>query len=142
MTTSNPEGHQLELFDLSGHPTTRPRQPSLGRLVLQIRQDQAVVASIAGLVGLTVVFALGVERGKQLVRSERVLLARQQSQPLETSAPIGRTLSETVAARTPTPSVNTMKLAPASTPPSVKPTAPSQLAATTTGGSRDRKSVV
>ena len=77
MTVRTPDG-QLELFDLSGHPTVKPRPPSLGRLILQIRQDQLVVAGIAGLVGLTIVFALGVERGKQLVRAERVLLAREQ----------------------------------------------------------------
>ena len=78
MTVSSPDG-QLELFDLSGQPTAKPRHTTLGRLVLQIRQDQLMVAGIAGLVGLTVVFALGVERGKQLVRSEAVLLARQQA---------------------------------------------------------------
>ena len=137
MTVSNPEGHQLELFDLSGHPTTRPRQPSLGRLVLQIRQDQVVVAGIAGLVGLTVVFALGVERGKQLVRSERVLLARQQQpQPLDTPAPTSRALSETGAVKTLMPSANATKSAPVSTPSSVKSTAPKKLVAATPGASR------
>ena len=80
MTVSSPDG-QLELFDLSGQPTAKPRHTTLGRLVLQIRQDQLMVAGIAGLVGFTVVFALGVERGKQLVRSERVLFARQQPPP-------------------------------------------------------------
>ena len=136
MTVTNHEG-QLELFDLSGHPTTRPRQPSLGRLVLQIRQDQLVVASIAGLVGLTVVFAFGVERGKQLVRSERVLLARQQHpQQLDASAPTGRVVSESGTAKTPTPSADSTKQVPAATPSSVKPTAPSKLAAPIPGGSR------
>ena len=37
-----------------------------------------MLAAMAAIVGLTVVFAGGVERGKQLVRSERMLLSRQE----------------------------------------------------------------
>jgi len=96
MTVTNRDG-QLELFDLSGHPTVKPRQPSLGRFVWQIRQDQLVIAGIAGLVGFTIVFALGVERGKQLVRSERVLLAREQPLPVSAPAADSRKISETPA---------------------------------------------
>src|SRR3990167_5394875 len=100
MTVRSPDG-QLELFDLSGQPTAKPRHTTLGRLVLQIRQDQLMVAGIAGLVGLTVVFALGVERGKQLVRSERVLLARQQAPKPQVVAPVpssAKTTKPSVAA--------------------------------------------
>ena len=118
MTVRTPDG-QLELFDLSGHPTTKPRPPSLGRFVLQIRQDQLVVAGIAGLVGLTMVFALGVERGKQLVRSERVVLAREEPQPP----------SKPASAKTATPE-------PSAAPAPVKPTPPSKVAASKPGVSR------
>ena len=111
MTVTNRDG-QLELFDLSGHPAEKPRQPSLGRFMWQIRQDQLVVASIAGLIGLTIVFALGVERGKQLVRSEHTLLAREE--PLPVSVP-----------------ANIVKPATAAPTVSVKPSAPSKLAAST-----------
>ena len=117
MTVTNHDG-QLELFDLSGHPAAKLRPPSLGRLVLQIRQDQLVVASIAGLVGLTIVFALGVERGKQLVRSERVLLAREQPLPMSASA------AKTAKPPTPAPTAP------------VKPSAPSRLAGSTSQASR------
>lgn len=70
--------NQLELFDLSKQPAARMTRESLGRVFLHFRYDQLVLGSIAGLLGLTVIFACGVERGKQLVRSERVLLGRQQ----------------------------------------------------------------
>jgi cell division septation protein DedD len=55
------------------------------------------LAGIAGLIGLTVVFACGVERGKQLARYERVLLAR------EPAAPPARPQTSGVGARTPEP---------------------------------------
>lgn len=69
--------HQLELFDLARRAGGLPHRAPLGRLILHLRHDQAVLAGIAGLIGLTVVFACGVERGKQLARYERVLLARE-----------------------------------------------------------------
>jgi len=125
MTVRTPDG-QLELFDLTGHPTVKPRPPSLGRLVLQIRQDQLVVAGIAGLVGFTIVFALGVERGKQLVRSERVLLAREQP-----PAPSG---SATAIPATPTAA--TVKPATAAPPAPVKPSAPKTRVASASPASR------
>lgn len=73
-----PEG-QLELFDLSGQPSARARDAAPGHCSLHLRHDHLVLISIAGLIGVTVVFACGVERGKQLVRAERMLLARQPS---------------------------------------------------------------
>lgn len=70
--------NQLELFDVANQPTARLRQESIGRFLLQVRYDQAVLASIAALIGVAVVFACGVERGKQLVRGERALVAHPQ----------------------------------------------------------------
>ena len=67
---------QLELFDVTKAGRPAPRLQALGWLLVQLRYDQVVLVGIAGLIGMTVVFALGVERGKQLVRSERALLAR------------------------------------------------------------------
>jgi cell division protein FtsN len=64
------DDQQLELFDLSGQPVARLRHEALGRLVFQLRYDQLVLTCMALLMGLTVVFACGVERGKRLVRLE------------------------------------------------------------------------
>ena len=61
---------QLELFDLV-EPPGQPRPPRLGVFRLQVRYDQVLIGGIVALIGLTVVFALGVERGKQLARAER-----------------------------------------------------------------------
>ena len=69
---------QLELFDLTHQSSPQPRRDMLGRLSLHLRHDQLVLAGIAGLIASTVVFACGVERGKQLVRAERAVLAKQQ----------------------------------------------------------------
>ena len=55
--------------------------------MLHLRHDQLVLAGIGGLMGLTVVFACGVERGKQLTRGERTLMAQQALQPSQTQAP-------------------------------------------------------
>ena len=138
MTATNRDG-QLELFDLSGHPAAKPRQPSLGRFMLQIRQDQLVVAGIASLVGLTIVFALGVERGKQLVRSERVLLAREQTLPVSAPAADSRKAAETPVNKPAAKSAASATVSPA-TP--VKPSTPSKLAASTSPVSRYAVQVV
>ena len=76
MTLENRES-QLELFDVQRQSAPRPSREAVGRLLIHLRYDQCVLAGMAGLIGLTMIFACGVERGKQLVRSERVLLARQ-----------------------------------------------------------------
>ena len=41
---------------------------------IPVRHDQLILVGIAGLLAVTVVFATGVERGKRLVRTERLLL--------------------------------------------------------------------
>lgn len=69
---------QLELFDLANQTAPRPNRESLGRVLLQARYDQLLLTGVGVLLGLTVIFACGVERGKQLVRTEHLVLARQQ----------------------------------------------------------------
>lgn len=66
--------NQLEFFDVTRQPAPRPHRESLGRVWLQLRYDQLLLGTMAGVIGLTIVFACGVERGKQLVRAERTLL--------------------------------------------------------------------
>ena len=80
---------QLELFE-RGAPSARPpHRETLGRFLVQARYDQLVLVGIAGLIGVTVVFASGVERGKQLARTERALLTREPSTAPATSV-VGR----------------------------------------------------
>lgn len=76
------QGKQLELFELTHQSAPRPHhRDTLGRVLLQLRHDQLVLVTMAGVIGLTIIFASGVERGKQLVRTERAILARQQTAP-------------------------------------------------------------
>ena len=69
--------NQLELFDVANQPAARMHRESLGRMVVHLRYDQAILLGIAALLGITVIFAFGVERGKQLVRSDALRVARQ-----------------------------------------------------------------
>lgn len=69
---------QLELFDVTSQPTRRPVRASASELQLALRYDQLVVAGMAAVIGLTIIFAGGVERGKQLARTERALLVREE----------------------------------------------------------------
>ncbi len=93
MTPVNPEG-QLELFDLASQPAPRLRPEHVGRFLLQLRYDQLAVGCIACVLGLTVIFACGVERGKQLVRSERAMLAREQTGGWQPKRRVAATPSE------------------------------------------------
>ena len=68
---------QLELFKGEAPSARPPHRETLGRFLVQARYDQLVLVGIAGLIGVTVVFASGVERGKQLARTERALLTRE-----------------------------------------------------------------
>lgn len=69
---------QLELFELQPGAPPRIRRETLGRIQVHLRHDQAMLSAIAGVLVMTVVFACGVERGKTLVRAERLLAVRQQ----------------------------------------------------------------
>lgn len=73
--TSGPEG-QLELFEVGQRCAPAPRRYSLGRVFVHARYDQLVLAGIAGIIGLTIIFASGVERGKRLARGERAAATR------------------------------------------------------------------
>jgi len=65
---------QLELFGTTlPQAAIRRRNPVLGNL--RLRDDHVILLTIAGLLAVTVVFAMGVERGKQVARAERPLLA-------------------------------------------------------------------
>ncbi len=73
-------GGQLELFEVRRQAAPRQRI-SLGRSVVEVRHDQLLLLGIGCLLGLTTVFALGVERGRRLVRSERRLLEADAARP-------------------------------------------------------------
>lgn len=94
------QGKQLELFELTRQSAPRPHhRDTLGRVLLQLRHDQLVLAAMAGVVGLTIIFASGVERGKQLARTERAILARQQAAPqVSAAAPAPMTAPATITA--------------------------------------------
>ena len=89
--------NQLELFDLANQPAARMRRESFGRIFVHLRYDQALLLAIGALLALTVIFAGGVERGKQLVRAETLRVAR--SAPTE--APAQPKASEPKAAAEP-----------------------------------------
>lgn len=85
--------NQLELFDLSKPSLPKPRKETLGQILLRLRYDQLVLMVMGSIIGITVIFACGVERGKQLARTERhLMLARQQPEAasLNESAPLKR----------------------------------------------------
>jgi cell division septation protein DedD len=102
------QGTQLELFELAGNSAPRPHhREALGRVLLQLRYDQLILGAMGTIIGLTVVFASGVERGKQLARSERSMLARQvpdalSEPPALPVAPEMRPAPEQLAAGAPT----------------------------------------
>lgn len=105
---------QLELFELPTQTSQRRGSASVGSVSL--RYDHAVLATIVGLIGCSVVFALGVERGKQLVRAERPLLDARP--PIRDHAASTHTPSqEASAAPSATPSRSPNASAPATMPP-------------------------
>ena len=115
MTPVNHEG-QLELFDVTQQPAPRLHRETWGRVWLQLRYDQLVLTGIGGLLGIAVIFAFGVERGKQLARTERPLLARVESAPAaeQGAKPAKQAVSEPETTVKPATK-------PASTTPSVAP---------------------
>ena len=79
--------NQLELFE-GAQPSARPpHREMLGRVFVQARYDQLVLVGMAALIGVTVIFASGVERGKQLARGERALIVREPAKPVNTATP-------------------------------------------------------
>lgn len=138
--TSGRHENQLELFDV-GPPAARPphREP-LGRFLLHARYDQLVLAGIAGLIGLTVVFACGVERGKQLVRAERPLVTRQQP---ASPASTGSRGEPSAVTRVVPPTAPATGHQPASAPaaPSLTPLTPKVKPVSTPGSGKSRYAV-
>jgi len=64
---------QLHLFEVPAAPAAQRERLRLGALFL--RPDHVLLSLMFGLVGLSVIFALGVERGRQVAQAERPLLA-------------------------------------------------------------------
>ncbi len=131
MSSSQPQG-QLEFFDLTRQPHVKPRPPSLGRFLLTLRYDQAVLCGIAGLIGVTIVFACGVERGKQINRTERALITREEFAPAAGAsaksvavAPVGEVAATKKASPAPASTKSSPAIVPAT---SVKKKEPSKLA--------------
>ncbi len=127
-----PSGHerQLELFDLAHGPAPRPYREAVGRVQWHLRYDQLILAAIAGVMGLTVVFASGVERGKQLARTERPMLPREEATSAPSAAP-GAVASPAVIPQpiSSTPSAKAQKKSPPMPASSPKGTTPSKVAA-------------
>jgi cell division septation protein DedD len=69
-------GKQLELFDVRAPATPQAHREASDRWLVALRYDHALLAAMAGIMGVTVVFACGVERGRRLARVERIQLAR------------------------------------------------------------------
>ena len=84
------EGQQAELIELASHAPVRRSAASIG--TLQMRHDHAVLVGIAGLLSCSVVFAVGVERGKQLARAEQPVLPPAVAAPALAKAEPARTL--------------------------------------------------
>ena len=135
------DGQQFELFDLSGQPVARLRHEALGRLVFQLRYDQLVLSSMALLMGLTVVFAFGVERGKGLGRRETASTAfvRQSSaNPPASALPSSEEPGPERAAR-PMPSTPTNPVEPQTAPPAAPQAKPKSRVASATAASTTTK---
>ncbi len=115
MSAGEPE-QQLELFTLEGRSVPRVRHERHGYVAWHMRYDQAMLAGIGAVIAITVVFASGVERGKHLVRGERV--AR-----VSTEAP--------AAPNRPVPLI--------AQPPTAEPTAPNTTKKTATTSGKERR---
>lgn len=77
---------QLELFGALP-PGSPPKRAVFHIGMLPLRHDHLVLVLLLGLVTSSVVFALGVERGKHLARVERLLLVAPSSSSQRASAP-------------------------------------------------------
>lgn len=136
MTPGSPE-RQLELFDVANQSVSRPRFDLPGRIILQCRHDQLVLWGIGVLVGVTVVFATGVERGKRLARSEHRMLAREL--PSMEAATPGASAKAPKASPAPQAGVE-VKPAPVVVPKAVKKQ-PSKVVAEPAGKSKSRYAI-
>ena len=125
---------QLELFDVKQPSAPRaPHRELLGQLRLQLRYDQLVVGGIASLIAVTIIFACGVERGKQLARAEHSTTAHQESvsaQPSITRGPsaISEPAPAAPASEAGGPRAPVAPLAPKVKPPSQPPAGRSRYA--------------
>ena len=75
------EENQLELFHLEGQAAPKPHRELVGHVRLQLRFDQFILASVVGIISLTIIFACGVERGKQIARYEGSASSALEPQP-------------------------------------------------------------
>lgn len=101
---------QLELFEMP-QQAPQPRRALALIRDLHVRPDHAVLLMIIGLIGVSVVFATGVERGKQLARTERLLQPSQATLSAEAKAP-SQVPAGASAGGTERPSVPSLKTAP------------------------------
>ena len=111
-TTSGEQ--QLELFHIEEQAARLSRREPVGQFDVQVRHDHLMLVGISCIIGLTVVFACGVERGKQLVRAEQSLLVRQAPAPSHVST-AQQTGGSPAAQRSSSPTPLTGKPAPALT---------------------------
>ncbi|MBI2885356.1 MAG: SPOR domain-containing protein [Candidatus Omnitrophica bacterium] len=117
MTIGEDHESQLELFQAPSNREARPAWASAGSV--HIRQDHLVLWGIITLIGLSVVFAAGVERGKRIVAAEQLLLGPVSSAPARAAEPVTTSRAESRSKNTEAASA-----VPASTTPSTAPAAP------------------
>ena len=127
---------QLELFQVGAQSVRRPAREAWGHLWFPLRYDQVVLVGIGGLLGLTVIFAVGVERGKELARGEQPLLARRQG-----TIPAAAKPSTAATSDTPAVSVQAEAKVKASTATPVEAPKPKSRTKVAEGGSRSRYAV-
>ena len=126
---------QLQLFD-TAERSARPRRafnPTLGHAVL--RHDHAVLLAIAMLIGASITFALGVERGKRLAGAEsrvRFSIAADGARDAPRSTTVMSPMTPAGIDRSPAPATPPAA-APAPRKPANAPSKPSKLAAETSG---------
>jgi hypothetical protein len=70
--TPTHDDDQLQLFQVSEAPAVQRAPAPIGAFL--IRYDHAVLMAITSLISVSVVFAFGIERGKQLAREEHVVM--------------------------------------------------------------------
>ena len=121
------KSQQLNLFELPEQPA--PAHRGIGRIRhMQLRSDHAVLFLILGLVGISVVFAVGIERGRRLTREEHALIGSsvasgQEAVRVETKASLPQPPASTSANSESQTNVS----APASIPPRERRTSPKKL---------------